>query len=205
MKYIKLKAYSAKHGLNEKDVIQKIRDGELVGQIKMGMWYVNDPENIDTYAETDLFKVEPSPTRNEQRTNKGQRVPKNHATTKKYNFKHYKKIEVTTLEYVPNKTIASFTMVSASVIKSKNLFTSFLSDFKSLTIGGKSDKMSNMMDDIRDEVIEEMQKKAHAVGADAVIGIRFVSAELMSEAMELMGYGTAVTYSIEDNDVNQDI
>lgn len=78
----------------------------------------------------------------------------------------------------------------------------------SLGIGfsqGKSDKMSNMMDDIRDEVIEEMQKKAHAVGADAVIGIRFVSAELMSETMELISYGTAVTYSIEDNDVNQDI
>lgn len=204
MKYVKLKAYSAKHELNDKDVIQKIRDGELVGQVKMGMWYVHDPENIDSYSETDLFKIELSPSRDKQPPSSAPRVPKNYTTTKKNTPQDYKKIEITTLEYVPNRTIASFTLVSASVIKSKNLFTSFLSDFKSVTIGGKSDKMSNMMDEIRDEVIKEMQKKAHTVGADAVIGIRFVSAELMSEAMELMGYGTAVTYSIEDNDANQD-
>jgi uncharacterized protein YbjQ (UPF0145 family) len=39
-----------------------------------------------------------------------------------------------------------------------------------------------------------MEQEAKALGADAIVAIRYTTAEIMDSAAEVMAYGTAVKY-----------
>ena len=48
------------------------------------------------------------------------------------------------------------------------------------------------MSDAREEAIVRMEAEAEGLGADAVVGVRFVTAEVAQGAAEILAYGTAV-------------
>lgn len=49
------------------------------------------------------------------------------------------------------------------------------------------------MAEARDEATDRMVAEAEAMGADAVVSVRYVTAEVAQGAAEILAYGTAVT------------
>ena len=51
-----------------------------------------------------------------------------------------------------------------------------------------------MMNDARALATKRMVEEAEALGADAVVNVRYASAAVMQGAAEVMAYGTAVKF-----------
>ena len=63
--------------------------------------------------------------------------------------------------------------------------------FKHL-VGGELKAYTEMMNEARALATKRMVEEAEALGAEAVVCVRYASAEVMSGAAEIMAYGTAV-------------
>ncbi len=98
-----------------------------------------------------------------------------------------------TLNYVPGKEIEALGIVKGTIVQTKNLGKDFLSGVKSL-VGGELDSYTEMLNEARQIATKRMVDEATAMGADAVINIRYGSASLMQGAAEVVVYGTAVKY-----------
>lgn len=59
-------------------------------------------------------------------------------------------------------------------------------------VGGELKEYTEMMTEAREEAVKRMLEEAQKLGADAVIGIRFTSSDVMASAAEILVYGTAV-------------
>ena len=59
-------------------------------------------------------------------------------------------------------------------------------------VGGELKEYTEMMTEAREEATKRMVDEAAKLGADAVISIRFTSSDVMSNAAEILAYGTAV-------------
>ena len=59
-------------------------------------------------------------------------------------------------------------------------------------VGGELTRYNEMMNDARALATKRMVAEAEAMGADAVVAIRYSSASVMQSAAEVMAYGTAV-------------
>ena len=51
-----------------------------------------------------------------------------------------------------------------------------------------------MMNEARELATSRMVQEAEALGADAIVNIRFVSSSVMQGAAEVVAYGTAVKF-----------
>ena len=61
-------------------------------------------------------------------------------------------------------------------------------------MGGELKSYTDMMDQARALATQRMEQEAEALGADAVVNIRYSSASVMQGAAEVMAYGTAVRF-----------
>ncbi len=59
-------------------------------------------------------------------------------------------------------------------------------------VGGEIKGYTEMLSDARDQAIERMVERAGALGADAVVNVRFATSQIMGSAAEILAYGTAV-------------
>lgn len=59
-------------------------------------------------------------------------------------------------------------------------------------VGGEVKVLSACVALARDEALERMRADARARGYDAVVGVRFETTEILSTAVEVLAYGTAV-------------
>ncbi len=97
------------------------------------------------------------------------------------------------IENIQGKQYEVIDLVSGSTIQSKNFISDFGQSLKSI-IGGELKSYTDMMNKARQEATERMVKKAEALGADAIIGVRFATSAIMNQAAEILVYGTAVKY-----------
>ncbi len=99
---------------------------------------------------------------------------------------------ITTCESVPGYRILEITgLTRGSCIRAKHLGKDIGAGLKSL-VGGELKGYSELLEESREEAIGRMIEQADKLGADAVIGMRFVSSQVMSGAAEFLAYGTAV-------------
>ncbi len=59
-------------------------------------------------------------------------------------------------------------------------------------IGGESKPYTELMEEARRTAMQRMIEDAKKIGADAVIGMRYATAQTMAGAAELIAFGTAV-------------
>lgn len=59
-------------------------------------------------------------------------------------------------------------------------------------VGGELRGMTRMLSDGRQEAIDRLRDEASALGADAIIAMRFDTSEFMTAGTEICAYGTAV-------------
>ncbi len=98
-----------------------------------------------------------------------------------------------TTEHIPGKEYEVIGLVRGSTIQSKNLGKDIAQGFKTL-VGGELKAYNEMMNEARALATKRMVEDAEAQGADAVVGMRYVSASVMQGAAEVMAYGTAVKF-----------
>jgi uncharacterized protein YbjQ (UPF0145 family) len=68
--------------------------------------------------------------------------------------------------------------------------------FKNIT-GGEITEYTKLMAESREQALDRMREAAARLGANAVVGVRFITSSVMQHASELLVYGTAVV--IEDD------
>ena len=101
---------------------------------------------------------------------------------------------MTTTDVIPGKAYTALGVVMGSFVNSKNIGHDIGASFKTL-VGGELKSYTKMMDEARDQAFSKMEANARAIGADAVIGIRITSSNVMQGACEVLAYGTAVKWA----------
>ena len=99
---------------------------------------------------------------------------------------------LTNIEYIPGKKITKHLgLVSGSTIRAKNVGADILAGLKNL-VGGELKGYTDLLNQSREESVERMKQQAKALGANAVINVRFSTSSVAQGAAELYAYGTAV-------------
>ena len=84
-------------------------------------------------------------------------------------------------------------LVKGSTIQSKHIGKDIMQSLKTI-VGGELKDYNIMMMEARQLATKRMAQEAEALGADAIVNIRYASAEVMQGAAEVMAYGTAVRF-----------
>ena len=100
---------------------------------------------------------------------------------------------IVTTETIPGKVLEPLGVVKGSTIQTVNAIKDIGAGLKTL-VGGELSKYNEMMNNARALATKRMIEEAEALGADAVVCVRYCSASIMQSAAEVMVYGTAVKY-----------
>lgn len=95
------------------------------------------------------------------------------------------------IENLNNVNYEVLGIVSGSTIQAKNVFSDFGQALKNV-VGGELKAYTRMMEKARENATERMVEQAKAMGADAIIGVRYTTSAIMAQAAEVLVYGTAV-------------
>ena len=95
------------------------------------------------------------------------------------------------IDYVPGKEIEALGLVKGTVVQSKNLGKDFMAGMKTL-VGGELTGYTEMLIEARQIATKRMVDEAQALGADAVVNVRYGSSSVMQGSAEVVAYGTAV-------------
>ena len=101
-------------------------------------------------------------------------------------------IIVTTGNEVPGKKVSTVLgVVRGSTVRARNIGRDIGAGFKNL-VGGEIKTYTEMTVHARDEAYNRMVNQAVELGANAIIGVRFMTSMVMQGASEMLAYGTAV-------------
>ena len=97
-----------------------------------------------------------------------------------------------TTDSVCGKTICKHLgLVRGSTIRARHIGRDIMAKVKNV-VGGEISDYTKLMGESREQAIDRMVEEAQALGANAVVGIRFSTSEVMECAAEILVYGTAV-------------
>ena len=102
---------------------------------------------------------------------------------------------IVTTEYIAGKELEMIGLVKGATIQTKHLGKDITQSFKTL-VGGELSAYTEMMNDARALATKRMVQEAEALGADAIVGVRYGSAAVMQGAAEVFAYGTAVKFRL---------
>lgn len=99
---------------------------------------------------------------------------------------------ITNMETVPGKTISKhFGLVQGNTIRAKHVGRDIMAGLKNI-FGGELTGYTELLSESRDEATHRMVAQAEALGANAVLNVRFSTSSVTQGAAELYAYGTAV-------------
>jgi len=102
-------------------------------------------------------------------------------------------------DFVPGHQIAeALGLVRGSTIRAKHVGKDIIAGLRQI-VGGEIKEYTEMLVEARNEALRRMEAQAEQVGADAIINVRFVTAQVMQGAAELLAYGTAVKLTREQH------
>ena len=96
-------------------------------------------------------------------------------------------------DYISGKELETLGLVKGGTIQSVNAFRDIGAGLKTL-VGGELTKYTEMMNDARALATKRMVQEAEALGADAIIAVRYSSSAVMQGAAEVLAYGTAAKF-----------
>lgn len=100
---------------------------------------------------------------------------------------------VTTTDTLPNQDYAPIGLVRGNVAYCKNFGRDIMAGFKNLA-GGEIKSYTDMLNEARDIAENRMIVQAQQLGADAIIGMRFMNDTVSEGTIEVIAYGTAVKF-----------
>ena len=102
-------------------------------------------------------------------------------------------MKLVSIETIPGQEFEVLDTVRGTVVYSKNFGCDFMAGMKTL-VGGEITGYTEMLVEARQIATKRMVDAAEALGADAVVGLRYASASVMQGAAEVIAYGTAVKF-----------
>lgn len=105
-------------------------------------------------------------------------------------------IVTTTGEVAGHRVVEVHGLVRGNVIRARHLGRDIGAGIRSL-VGGEIREYTKLMAEAREQSIDRMVEEAEALGANAVVEVRFTTSMIMKTAAEILCYGTAVTVERE--------
>ena len=102
-------------------------------------------------------------------------------------------MKLLSIENIPGVDFEPLGIVKGTVVQTKNIGRDFMAGMKTL-VGGEIVGYTEMLNEARQIATKRMVDEAKEMDADAVIGVKYGSSQVMSGAAEVIAYGTAVKY-----------
>ena len=103
---------------------------------------------------------------------------------------------LTNVEQVPGKAIVEhYGLVAGSTVRAKHVGRDLMAGLKNI-VGGELKGYTELLTDARQQATSRMIEQAEALGANAVVNVRFSTSSVAQGAAEIYVYGTAV--KVED-------
>ena len=100
-------------------------------------------------------------------------------------------MKLLSIDHIPGAEIEALGVVKGTIVQSKNIGRDFMAGMKTL-VGGEIKGYTEMLIEARQLATKRMVDEAEALGANAIIGLRYGSSQVMDTAAEVLAYGTAV-------------
>jgi len=99
---------------------------------------------------------------------------------------------LSTTDTIPGKTITKHLgLVRGNTIRARHAGKDILAGLRNL-VGGEIAEYTKLLGESREQALDRMIEEAKKLGANAVVGVRFSTSEVMTHAAEILAYGTAV-------------
>ena len=98
---------------------------------------------------------------------------------------------VTTNDAPGYRVVKTLGLARGITVRSRNAISDMVGGLQSM-LGGRVETYVKLAEASRAEALQEMVEHAQAMGANAVIGMRYEANEIMEGVTEVLAYGTAV-------------
>ena len=102
-------------------------------------------------------------------------------------------MKLVSIETIPGQNFEVLGIVKGTIVNSKNIGKDIMSGLKTI-VGGEITSYTEMLNEARQIATKRMVDEAEAMGADAIVGVRYGSSAVMQGAAEILAYGTAVKF-----------
>jgi uncharacterized protein YbjQ (UPF0145 family) len=89
------------------------------------------------------------------------------------------------------RIVKNLGVVRGIIVRSRSIFGTIGAGLQTL-VGGNISIFSDLCEQTRKDALDQMLAHARALGANAVIGLRYDATEIMQGVTEVLCYGTAV-------------
>jgi len=101
-------------------------------------------------------------------------------------------MKLTNLDTIPGQEISEhYGLVMGSTIRAKHVGRDLMAGLKNV-FGGELRGYTELLQESRAEATDRMVAQAKAMGADAVLNVRYATSSVAVGAAEILAYGTAV-------------
>ncbi|MFB6220509.1 MAG: YbjQ family protein [Halolamina sp.] len=97
----------------------------------------------------------------------------------------------TTETFTDADIVETLGTVRGNTVRARNVGRDITQALRNL-VGGELPAYTTLLSDAREEAEERMIEEAEAMGADAVVCVRFETSEISGAGAEMLAYGTAV-------------
>jgi uncharacterized protein YbjQ (UPF0145 family) len=99
---------------------------------------------------------------------------------------------ITNIDHVPGRNIQEhYGLVSGSTVRAKHVGRDFMAGLKNI-VGGELKGYTELLNDARQQATTRMMEQAQALGANAIVNVRFSTSSVAQGAAEIYVYGSAV-------------
>ena len=104
---------------------------------------------------------------------------------------------LTTTDAVPGRTtVRTLGLVRGSTIRARHIGRDIQASLRNL-VGGEVLEYTKLIAESREQAVDRAIAEAERLGANAIVGIRFTTSDVMMGAAEILVYGTAVVLEPE--------
>ena len=105
-------------------------------------------------------------------------------------------IVVTTENIAGHRVVETRGQVFGVVVRSRGIVGKLMAGLRSL-VGGEIHVYTQMLEEARRHAVDRLVRNADAMGANAIVMMRFDSSEIAQTMSEIVAYGTAVVLEPE--------
>ena len=87
-------------------------------------------------------------------------------------------------------------LVRGNTVRARHLGKDIMAGFRNV-VGGEIAEYTRLLSEARQMAVSRMTGQAEEMGADAIVGVRFMTSAIMGGASEILVYGTAVSLAGE--------
>jgi len=99
---------------------------------------------------------------------------------------------LSTTETIHGKNIVSHLgLVRGNTVRASHIGSDIIAAVRNM-VGGEISDYTKLIAEAREQALDRMMEEAKGLGANAVVGLRFSTTEVMRGAAEIVVYGTAV-------------